>query len=162
MPTVIRCKRGGRTHNPYYRLVVMDSRSRRNGPEVDFVGIYHPCARPEPISRVDATKALAWLRKGAKASDTARSIFSKAGIMKHFNDGTNPEEEITVLKGGVVEDKGYNAPPPPKEEPKEAPKAESKAEAQPPAAEDPPAAQAPAEETAHESTPDTAEEEKSE
>ena len=114
MPTVIRCKRGGRTHSPYYRLVVMDSRTRRGGKEVDTLGVYHPCARPEPICRVDAGKALDWLRHGAQMSDTARSILSRLGVLKHLREGTVPEEAMALHKGGAVEDKGYNAPPPPR------------------------------------------------
>jgi len=111
-------KRGGRAHKPYYRLVVMDSRSRSRGPELDNLGIYHPASRPEPVSEVDAHKALDWLRKGAQVSDTAKGVLSKLGIMKHFAEGTSPEEATAQMKGGVVEDKGYNAPPPPSNKPK--------------------------------------------
>ena len=115
MSTVIRCKRGGRTHSPYYRVVVVDSRSRNRGPEIDTLGIYHPCARPEPISQVDAHKALTWLKRGAQMSDTAKNLFSKLGILKHFHEGTTPEESQAVHKGTQVVDKGYNAPSPRKE-----------------------------------------------
>jgi len=122
MATAIRMKRGGRTHEPYYRIVVIDSRNRNRGPEIDTLGVYHPCARPEPVSEVDVAKALEWLRKGAQPSDTARSVLRKLGVMKHFHDDTMPETEDLVVKvtGGVVEDKGYNAPIPKKEEVKEA------------------------------------------
>ena len=116
MATVIRLKRGGRSHSPYYRIVVMDSRDRTRGAEVDSLGVYHPCARPKPISEVDALKALDWLGKGARPSDTARSVLSKLGIMKHFDEGTRPEEANLQMAGPEVEVKGYNAPPPPKEE----------------------------------------------
>ncbi|HNR33517.1 MAG TPA: 30S ribosomal protein S16 [Candidatus Hydrogenedentes bacterium] len=125
MPTVIRCKRGGRTHSPYYRLVVMDSRTRRSGKEVDSLGVYHPCARPEPISRVDARKALDWLRHGAQMSDTARSILSRLGVIQHLKAGTAPEEAVAEHKGEAVVDKGYNAPPPPTEKSDAAPAAET-------------------------------------
>ena len=149
MPTVIRCKRGGRTHNPYYRIVVMDSRARAKGPEIDILGVYHPCARPEPLSQVDTRKALDWLKKGARMSDTARSVLSKLGVLKHFHDGTRPEEELATLKAAAVVDKGYNAPPPPKEKPApakaEAPELEQEAEA--PAEEAPVADAATEEET---------------
>jgi small subunit ribosomal protein S16 len=84
MPTVIRMKRGGRTHAPYYRVVVMDSRSRAAGRVIDDLGIYHPCARPEPKVEIDRTKALDWLKTGAQPSDTVRSVFSKAGVMNDF------------------------------------------------------------------------------
>lgn len=142
MSTVIRMKRGGRTHSPYYRIVVQDSRTRTRGAELDILGVYHPCARPEPISEVDAHKALDWLRKGAQPSDTARSVLSKLGVMKHFSEGTAPEEAVAVRKAGVVEDRGYNAPPPPKEEEPEAaaaPEAAAEAEAAPAEAEAAPA-----------------------
>jgi small subunit ribosomal protein S16 len=114
MATAIRLRRGGRTHKPYYRIVVIDSRSRDRGPEIDNLGVYHPCARPEPISEVDVHKTLDWLQKGAQPSDTAKSLLRKLGVLKHFADGTRPEETVISAKGGVVEDKGYNAPPPPK------------------------------------------------
>ena len=81
MATVIRMKRGGRKHAPYYRMVVVDSRSRTLGREVDLIGYYHPCARPEPKVEVDADKALHWLSSGARPSDTVRDILSKKGIM---------------------------------------------------------------------------------
>ncbi len=148
MATVIRLKRGGRKKKPYYRIVVQDSRNRTRGREVEILGVYHPAARPEPVSEVNAVRALEWLRRGAQPSDTVRAVFSGLGIMKHFNDGTVPEEALAQVKGGIVEDKGYNAPPPPKAEepaPVEEPAAED-ASAEAPAAEE----SAPAEEQAAE------------
>lgn len=142
MATAIRLRRGGRTHKPYYRIVVIDSRNRDRGPEIDTLGVYHPCARPEPVSEVDVHKALDWLAKGAKPSDTAKSLLRKLGVMKHFADGTRPDETVSTAKDGVVEDKGYNAPPPPKPV---APKEEAPAEEAAPEAS---AEEAPAEETA--------------
>jgi small subunit ribosomal protein S16 len=125
MATVIRMQRNGRTHKPFYRIVVQDSRIRTRGRELDTLGVYQPCARPEPVSQVDARKTLEWLRKGAQPSETARNVLSKLGIMKHFHDGTTPEETTLEVKGGVVEDKGYNAPPPKAEA--ESPASESEA-----------------------------------
>ncbi len=125
MATAIRMSRGGRTHKPYYRIVVTDSRTRDRGPEIDFLGVYHPCARPEPVSQVDTHKALEWLRKGARPSATARTVLSKLGVMKHFHDGTTPEENVAEALEGAVEDKGFNEAP----EPQEAPAVEESAEA---------------------------------
>jgi small subunit ribosomal protein S16 len=130
MATAIRLKRGGRTHAPYYRMVVTDSRSRARGAELDILGYYHPCARPEPKSEIDITRALEWLRKGAQPSDTAKNVLSQLGVLKHFHDGSTPVEAIAVVKGAVVVDKGYNAPPPPKEEAPAAPVVEEAAEAE--------------------------------
>lgn len=86
MATVIRLQRGGRTHAPYYRVVVMDSRSRTRGAVVDQIGTYQPCARPEPVSEIDKDKAIAWLKKGAKPSDTVRAVLTKKGIIKEAFD----------------------------------------------------------------------------
>ena len=108
--------RGGRKKKPYYRIVVQDGRTRTRGREIDTLGVYHPTARPEPISEVNAVKALEWLRLGATPSDTVRAVFSKLGIMKHLHAGTSPEEALAQAKDAPVVDKGYNAPPPPKEE----------------------------------------------
>lgn len=133
MATAIRLRRGGRTHSPYYRIVVIDSRNRDRGPEIDNLGVYHPCARPEPVSEVDVHKTLEWLNKGAQPSDTAKSILRKLGVMKHFAEGTQPEEAVATKTDGVVVDKGFNAAPAPKEEApaEEAPAEEASAEEAP-------------------------------
>lgn len=131
MATSIRLRRGGRTHKPYYRIVVIDSRHRDRGPEIESLGVYHPCARPEPISEVDVHKTLEWLNKGAQPSETAKSLLRKLGVLKHYAAGTKPEETVVAVKGGVVPDKGYNAAPPVKEKPAvaEAPAEEAAEEA---------------------------------
>ena len=150
MATVIRMRRGGRTHSPYYRIVVQDSRSRDRGPEVDSLGIYHPCARPEPRMEVDVVKAIEWLNKGAQCSDTARNVLGKLGVFKHWKEGTLPEGVEAgriAITAGPVANKGYNAPPEP--QPKAAPVAEAPAEeAEAPEAEA--VAEAPAEDAAAE------------
>ena len=92
MATAIRLKRGGRTHAPYYRIVVMDSRVRSCGRVLEEIGVYHPCARPEPIIELDEARALAWLGQGARPTDTVRSVFSKQGIMATFAAGTATQE----------------------------------------------------------------------
>jgi small subunit ribosomal protein S16 len=92
MATVIRLKRGGRTHAPCYRVVVMDSRTRARGREIDTIGYYHPCAKPAPVIEVDKAKALDWLAKGAQTSDTVRSIFSTKGIVAHRGSTKKAED----------------------------------------------------------------------
>lgn len=84
MATAIRLKRGGRTHSPYYRVVVVDSRAKATGRVIEEVGYYHPCARPEPKTEINEESVLNWLRKGAQPSATARDLFSKKGIMSKF------------------------------------------------------------------------------
>ena len=83
MAVKIRLKRMGTHKKPYYRLVVADSRSPRDGRFIEMVGTYDPLKKPAEI-KIDQTKALAWLSKGAVPSDTARTLLSKVGIMKQF------------------------------------------------------------------------------
>ncbi len=87
MATAIRMRRGGRTHAPYYRVVVVDSRRTGRGRVIDQIGVYQPCARPEPVVEIDGQKALAWLAKGAQPSDTVRSVLKKIGIWRTFVSG---------------------------------------------------------------------------
>ncbi len=93
MATVIRLQRGGRSHAPYYRVVVMDSRNRTRGRVIDDIGVYHPCAKPEPLDEIDATKALAWLSKGARPSDTVRAVLAKKGIMAQFDSSAKAAKQ---------------------------------------------------------------------
>jgi small subunit ribosomal protein S16 len=81
MATVIRLQRGGRTHAPFYRVVVMDKRSRTRGRVIEQIGVYHPCARPEPLTQIDEEKAKKWLGEGAVPSDTVRVVLSKRGLI---------------------------------------------------------------------------------
>lgn len=154
MATVIRMKRGGRTHAPYYRVVVMDGRNRPTGRVIEEIGIYHPCARPEPRAEIDAKRALQWLWNGAQPSDTVRSILTRQGVMEMFAKGTKPEE---LSDASPVEAPPAEAPPaeaPPAEAPPaEAPSVETapaEIPAESPSAEASPAdtASAEAEETA--------------
>ncbi|MFA6240177.1 MAG: 30S ribosomal protein S16 [Candidatus Hydrogenedentales bacterium] len=96
MATVIRLQRGGRTHAPYYRVVVMDSRDRTRGRIIEQIGVYQPCARPEPQAEIDDAKALAWLTKGAKPSDTVRAMLTKRGVMAAYASGAKPEAEASA------------------------------------------------------------------
>ncbi len=76
----IRLRRMGRRNRPFYRVVVADGRSPRDGKFIELIGHYNPLTDPETIS-IDEEKALKWLRSGAQPSDTVRSLLSKLGIM---------------------------------------------------------------------------------
>ncbi|HIJ65531.1 MAG TPA: 30S ribosomal protein S16 [Candidatus Hydrogenedentes bacterium] len=92
MATAIRLKRGGRAHAPYYRVVVMDSRKRNRGRILDEIGVYQPCARPEPLIEIDAARALDWLGKGAQPTQTVRNVLSKKGILAALAEGKTAED----------------------------------------------------------------------
>jgi small subunit ribosomal protein S16 len=81
MAVRIRLRRMGTHKKPFYRLVVADSRSPRNGRFIDMIGTYDPLKNPAGI-QVDPAKALDWLKKGAIPSDTVKTILSKVGVMK--------------------------------------------------------------------------------
>ncbi|WP_274361510.1 30S ribosomal protein S16 [Paenibacillus thermotolerans] len=85
MATRIRLKRMGAHKAPFYRVVVSDSRSPRDGRFIEEIGTYNPVAQPAQVS-IDEEKALKWLQNGAQASDTVRHLFSKAGIMTKFHE----------------------------------------------------------------------------
>lgn len=83
MAVRIRLKRMGAKKQPFYRLVVADSRAARDGRFIDQLGYYNPIAEPAEIA-IDEEKALDWLRRGAQPSDTARDLLRKAGVWEKF------------------------------------------------------------------------------
>ncbi len=68
---------------PFYRIVAADSRTRRDGREIEVVGYYDPKQNPAVVN-IDEVKALKWLEDGAVPSDTVRNLLSAQGIMKKF------------------------------------------------------------------------------
>lgn len=80
MSVRIRLKRFGAKDRPYYRIVIMDSRSARDSKTIDELGYYHPIETAEKQLNINEAKAREWLSKGALPSDTVRSLFNKKGI----------------------------------------------------------------------------------
>lgn len=89
MAVRIRLRRMGAKKQPFYRVVVADSRSPRDGRFLDTIGTYNPRTEPAQI-RIDRDKALAWLEQGAEPTDSARSLLSTAGIWQRFRTGEWP------------------------------------------------------------------------
>jgi small subunit ribosomal protein S16 len=81
MAVKIRLRRMGAKKAPFYRLVVTDSRSPRDGKFIEELGYYNPIAGPADV-KIDAEKAKKWLSDGAQPSDTVRNLFKKAGIIE--------------------------------------------------------------------------------
>ncbi|MDX8395105.1 MAG: 30S ribosomal protein S16 [Mariprofundaceae bacterium] len=77
MATVIRLQRGGRKKRPFYAVVVMDERKRRDGAFIEKLGYYDPCKEPE-IIELDLERVKAWTDLGATPSDRVASLISKA------------------------------------------------------------------------------------
>ena len=83
MAVKLRLKRMGAKQRPFYRIVVADSRSPRDGRFLETVGTYNPITSPAEV-KVDEEKAMYWLNNGAIPTETVRNILSKEGIMKKF------------------------------------------------------------------------------
>ena len=77
----IRLKRMGANKKPFYRVVVVDSRSPRDGRFIEEIGYYNPLTDPADI-KIDGEKAKKWMATGAQATDTVRSLFKKTGIIE--------------------------------------------------------------------------------
>lgn len=84
MAVKIRLKRMGAKKSPFYRIVVADSRSPRDGRYIEVVGTYNPVTQPAKVD-INEELALKWLQDGAKPSDTVRNLFSNQGIMEKFH-----------------------------------------------------------------------------
>lgn len=84
MAVKIRLKRMGAKKSPFYRIVVADSRSPRDGRQIETVGTYNPLTKPAEV-KINEELALKWLQDGAKPSDTVRNLFSEQGIMEKFH-----------------------------------------------------------------------------
>ena len=85
MSVKIRLKRMGSKKRPFYRIVVADSRSPRDGRFIDTVGTYNPLTEPEQVTLKEEA-IMNWLSNGAQPSDTVRNILSKQGVMKKFHE----------------------------------------------------------------------------
>ena len=78
MAVKIRLRRMGARNNPFYRVVVADSRSPRDGRFIEEIGYYDPKSNPEVI-KIDAEKAKDWIAKGAQPTDTVKRLLKNNG-----------------------------------------------------------------------------------
>ena len=76
----IRLRRMGAKKAPYYRIVVADARSPRDGRCIEEIGTYNPLTEPAVIT-VDAEKAQTWIKNGAQPTDTVRGLLKNAGVL---------------------------------------------------------------------------------
>lgn len=88
MAVKIRLKRMGAKQNPFYRIVVADSRYPRDGRFIENIGYYNPNTKPAEV-KIYSEAALKWLSNGAQPSDTVRNLLSEAGVLKAFHDSKN-------------------------------------------------------------------------
>ena len=76
----IRLRRMGAKKAPFYRIVVADARSPRDGRCIEEIGTYNPLTEPATLT-VDAEKAQTWIKNGAQPTDTVRGLLKNAGVL---------------------------------------------------------------------------------
>ena len=80
MAVKIRLRRMGAKQAPFYRVVVADSRSPRNGRFIEEIGYYDPTKEPAVVN-IDGEKAKAWIGNGAQPTDTVKALLKKNGVL---------------------------------------------------------------------------------
>lgn len=80
MSVKIRLKRMGMKKKPFYRVVVADERSPRDGRFIEEIGYYNPMEEPSVV-KVDPEKAKKWIANGAQPTDTVKALFKKHGVI---------------------------------------------------------------------------------
>ena len=80
MAVKIRLRRMGAKKNPFYRIVVADSRYPRDGRFIEEIGTYDPLKTPADV-KIDADKAKQWIANGAQPTDTVKALFKKHGVL---------------------------------------------------------------------------------
>jgi len=156
----IRLRRLGATKRPFYRVVVADSRSPRDGRFIEAIGRYEPMEDPSVVE-IDSDRAMHWLEVGARPTDQVRRLLAAAGVWERF-EAERPKTAAKLAgaqsKPGArtaerwnraqEEAKAAQAAPPPAPAPAPAPAAEEAAPAEPSAdAPEAPADESPADES---------------
>ena len=83
MAVKIRLKRMGSNKKPFYRIVVADSRSPRDGKFIEEIGYYNPVSQPKQV-KINDEKAVKWLSNGAQPNDTVKNLLVNNGVMEKF------------------------------------------------------------------------------
>ena len=83
MAVKIRLKRMGSNKKPFYRIVVADSRSPRDGKFIEEIGYYNPVSQPKQV-KINDEKAVKWLSNGAQPTDNIKTLLVNNGVMEKF------------------------------------------------------------------------------
>lgn len=102
MSVKIRLTRAGAKKKPFYRIVAVDSREKRDGKYIELLGTFNPLVSPELV-KLDTENIVKWLNNGALPTDTVRVILSKAGILKKLHEEKKPKaKKVTKIKKEVT------------------------------------------------------------
>lgn len=94
MATKIRLKRFGKIRTPHYRVVIMDSRSKRDGRAIEEIGLYHPKSDPSVI-KIDSERAQYWLGVGAQPTEAVLKLLKLTGDWQKFTGDTSIPSGVT-------------------------------------------------------------------
>jgi len=94
----IRLKRLGKIRAPYYRIVVADSRTKRDGRVIEEIGLYHPTEEPSRIE-VDSDRAQYWLSVGAQPTEQVTALLKLTGDWGRFKGDANAVSTVKVAEG---------------------------------------------------------------
>ena len=104
MAVKIRLTRMGAKKNPFYRIVVADSRNPRDGRAIQEIGYYDPTVEPS-VLKIDTEAAKYWLSKGAQPTDTVRTLLKRAGaIVKKSEPKKANDSEVDEKSAGPADD----------------------------------------------------------
>ena len=92
MAVKIRLNRMGAKKKPFYRVIVADARAPRDGRFIANLGYYDATKQPAVV-KINEEEALDWLSKGAQPTDTVKSLFSKEGILKKWDEIKRAQQE---------------------------------------------------------------------
>ncbi|WP_308464982.1 30S ribosomal protein S16 [Rathayibacter soli] len=101
MAVKIRLKRMGKIRAPYYRIVVADSRTKRDGRVIEEIGIYHPTQEPSVI-KVDSDRAQYWLSVGAQPTEQVEALLRLTGDWGTFKGSKNVVNTVKVKEAKVA------------------------------------------------------------
>lgn len=101
MSVKMRLRREGKKKQPYYRVVVADARSPRDGRFIEDIGYYQPIHNPSVIS-IDHDRALYWLRTGVQPSDAVRKLLRIQGIWEEFRPGDPGKDRSAKAQARAV------------------------------------------------------------
>ncbi|HAA80001.1 MAG TPA: 30S ribosomal protein S16, partial [Microbacteriaceae bacterium] len=100
MAVKIRLKRMGKVHAPYYRIVVADSRTKRDGRAIEEIGKYHPTQQPSVIE-VNSERAQYWLSVGAQPTEQVMALLKLTGDWGQFKGDKNAKSTVKTAEPKV-------------------------------------------------------------
>ena len=108
MAVKIRLKRMGKIRAPFYRVVIMDSRAKRDGRAIEEIGLYHPTEEPSVI-QIDSERAQYWLAQGAQPTEAVAALLKVTGDWQKFKGEPGAEGSLKAREPRTSKKELYEA-----------------------------------------------------